>query len=411
MESDKYIEKIRSEFPALKTQVNAYPLAYLDNAATTQKPQTVIDTASKYYSTMNANVHRGVHFLSETATEAYELARTKVQRFINAKHHEECIFVRGTTEAINLVATSFGQKFVTSGDEILISGMEHHSNIIPWKLLCERTGAKLSIIPITETGELDLSNLDQLLKPNTKIVAVTHVSNALGTINPIKDIITRAHAKNIPVLIDGAQALAHLKVDVQDLDCDFYAASSHKAYGPMGIGTLYGKKKWLDQMPPYQGGGEMILQVTFDKVTYNALPHKFEAGTPSVGDAIAWGAAIDYMETLDREFIATHEQELLKYLTNKLRDIPGLKFYGTSSHKVGIVSFTLEQIHPHDIGTIVNEYGVAIRTGHHCNMPLMNFFGIPGTARASLAMYNNKTDIEQLCNALHKVQELFSRNK
>lgn len=411
MDSDKYIEKVRNDFPALKTQVNAYPLAYLDNAATTQKPQTVIDASSNYYSTMNANVHRGVHFLSETATEAYELARTKVQRFINAKHHEECIFVRGTTEAINLVATSFGQKFVHSGDEILISGMEHHSNIIPWKLLCERTGAKLSVIPITEIGELDLSNLDQLLKPNTKIVAITHVSNSLGTINPIKDIITCAHAKNIPVLIDGAQALAHLKVDVQDLDCDFYAISSHKAYGPMGIGTLYGKKKWLDQMPPYQGGGEMILQVTFDKVTYNVSPHKFEAGTPSVGDAIAWGAAIDYIENLDRNLIETHEQELLKYLTNKLGDIPGLKFYGTSNHKVGIVSFTLEQIHPHDIGTIVNEYGVAIRTGHHCNMPLMDFLGIPGTARASLAMYNNKIDIEQLCNALYKVQELFGRHK
>lgn len=411
MDSDQYIEKIRTDFPALKTQVNAYHLAYLDNAATTQKPQVVMDALSNYYSTMNANVHRGVHFLSETATEAYELARTKVQRFINAKHSDECIFVRGTTEAINLVASSFGQQFVKNGDEILISGMEHHSNIVPWKLLCERTGAKLSIIPITQSGELDLTNLDQLLKPNTKIVAITHVSNALGTINPIKDIITRAHAKNIPVLIDGAQALAHMKVDVQELDCDFYTVSSHKAYGPMGIGALYGKKKWLEQMPPYQGGGEMILQVTFDKVTYNVLPHKFEAGTPSVGDAIAWGAAISYIETLDRDLIATHEQDLLKYLTDKLREVPGLQFYGTSSNKVGIVSFTLEQIHPHDIGTIVNEYGVAIRTGHHCNMPLMDFLGVPGTARASLAMYNTKADVDQLCNALYKVQELFNRHK
>jgi cysteine desulfurase/selenocysteine lyase len=411
MDSDQYIENIRSDFPALKTLVNSYPLAYLDNAATTQKPQVVIDALRDYYSTMNANVHRGVHFLSETATEAYELSRTKVQRFINAKHHEECIFVRGTTEAINLVATSFGQKFVSSGDEILISGMEHHSNIVPWKLLCDRTGAKLSVIPVTQTGELDLTNLDDLLKTNTKIVAITHVSNALGTINPIKDIITRAHAKNIPVLIDGAQALAHLQVDVQDLDCDFYTISSHKDYGPMGIGALYGKKEWLDQMPPYQGGGEMILQVTFDKVTYNALPHKFEAGTPSVGDAIAWGAAIAYIETLDRDIIKTHEQKLLKYLTNKLQDTPGIKFYGTSSNKIGILSFTLDQIHPHDIGTIVNEYGVAIRTGHHCNMPLMDFLGITGTARASLAMYNNKSDVDQLCDALHKVQELFSRHK
>lgn len=411
MDSNQYIEKIRGDFPALKTQVNAYPLAYLDNAATTQKPQAVIDALSNYYSTMNANVHRGVHFLSETATEAYELARTKVQCFINAKHSDECIFTRGTTEAINLVATSFGQQFVKNGDEILISGMEHHSNIVPWKLLCERTGAKLSIIPITQSGELDLTNLDQLLKPNTKIVAITHVSNALGIINPIKDIIIRAHAKNIPVLIDGAQALAHMKVDVQDLDCDFYAASSHKSYGPMGIGVLYGKRKWLEQMPPYQGGGEMILQVTFDKVTYNALPHKFEAGTPSVGDAIAWGAAISYLETLNRDLIASHEKELLQYLNNKLREIPDIQFYGTSSNKVAIVSFTLKDIHPHDIGTIVNEYGVAIRTGHHCNMPLMDFLGVPGTARASLAMYNNKTDVDQLCDALYKVQELFSRHK
>ncbi len=411
MESDKYIEKIRNDFPALNTLVNAYPLAYLDNAATTQKPQAVLNALGNYYSTMNANVHRGVHFLSETATEAYEHTRTKVQRFINAKHSEECIFVRGTTEAINLVASSFGQQFVKNGDEILISAMEHHSNIVPWQLLCDRTGAKLSIIPVTESGELDLTNLDQLLKSNTKIVAITHVSNALGTINPIKDIIKRAHEKNIPVLIDGAQALAHIKVDVQDLDCDFYAISSHKAYGPMGIGALYGKKQWLDQMQPYQGGGEMILQVTFNKVTYNTLPHKFEAGTPSVGDAIAWGAAIDYIEALDRQFIATHENELLNYLTNRLQDISGIKFYGTSKNKVGIVSFTLEQIHPHDIGTIVNEYGVAIRTGHHCNMPLMDFFGIPGTARASLAMYNTKTDVDQLCNALYKVQELFNRHK
>ncbi len=411
MDHNKYIDTIRSDFPALNIQVNSYPLAYLDNAATTQKPQIVIDSLSNYYSTMNANIHRGVHFLSEAATEAYELARTKVQGFINAKYSEECIFVRGTTEAINLVATSFGQKFVQSGDEILISGMEHHSNIVPWKLLCERTGAKLSIIPITENGELDLSNLEQLLNTNTKILAITHVSNALGTINPIKDIIKRAHDKNIPVLIDGAQALAHLKIDVQELDCDFYAISSHKSYGPMGIGMLYGKQKWLQQMPPYQGGGEMILQVTFNKVTYNALPHKFEAGTPSVGDAIAWGIAIDYLKQLDRTFIQQHEQELLTYLTSKLHDIPGLHIYGTSKNKVGMASFTLDQIHPHDIGTIVNEYGVAIRTGHHCNMPLMDFFGIPGTARASLAMYNNKTDIDQLCNALHKVQELFSRHK
>ncbi len=409
MPNQNYISNIRRNFPALRTKVNDHHLAYLDNAATTQKPLPVIATLTKYYSTMNANVHRGVHFLSETATEAYEQARLKVQKFINAPHANECIFVRGTTEAINLVAYSFGQQFVTANDEILISGMEHHSNIVPWKLLCERTGAKLAVIPLTPSGELDLTNLNALLKPNTKIVAVTHVSNALGTINPIKRIIQAAHAKNIPVLIDGAQAAAHLTIDVQDLDCDFYAFSSHKCYGSMGVGVLYGKRHWLEQMSPYQGGGDMILQVTFDKITYNSLPYKFEAGTPAVADAIAFGAAVDYLQALDRELIQQHEQTLYNYAMDKLQAIAGIKFYGTAQEKIPLISFTLDNIHPHDIGTIVNEYGVAIRTGHHCNMPLMDFFGIAGTARVSLAMYNNKPDIDQLFAALDKVHTVFKR--
>lgn len=407
--ANKYIEDIRKQFPALQAQVNSYPLAYLDNAATTQKPDKMIAGYVDYYCHMNANVHRGVHFLSESATNAYENSRAKVQSFINAPAASQCVFVRGTTEAINLVATSFGQKFVKSGDEILISMMEHHSNIVPWKLLCERTGAKLVAIPVTQTGELDLTNLDTLLNSKTKIVAVSHVSNSLGTINPIKKIIQQAHAKDIPVLIDGAQALAHIDVDVQDLDCDFYATSAHKCYGPMGIGILYAKQKWLDAMPPYQGGGEMILKVSLDQVTYQVPPFKFEAGTPSVADAIVWGTSIDYLKGLNREDIRKHEHALLKYATEKLSMIPGLKIYGTAPEKISIISFTLDNIHPHDIGTIANEYGVAIRTGHHCTMPLMDFFGIPGTARASMAMYNNEQDIDQLCNALLKVQEVFRR--
>jgi cysteine desulfurase/selenocysteine lyase len=411
MDVNGIINKIRADFPTLKTKVNEYPLAYLDNAATTQKPQVVIDALDKYYSSMNANVHRGVHFLSETATEAYEQARAKVQKFINASRPDECVFVRGTTEAVNLVANSFGSKFVHAGDEILLSVMEHHSNIVPWKMLCDRTGAILKVIPVTHSGELDLTNLDDLLQPNTKIVAITHVSNSLGTINPIKQIIQKAHAKNIPVLIDGAQALAHVEVDVQDLDCDFYAGSGHKGFGPMGIGVLYGKKQWLDQMPPFQGGGEMILQVTFEKITYNHTPFKFEAGTPSVADAIGWGAAIDYINKLDKKIIRQHEHELLQYATDKLKEIDGLEIYGTAKNKIPTVSFIMQGIHPHDIGTITNEYGVALRTGHHCNMPLMDFFGITGTARASLCFYNTKQEIDQLCAALIKVKEIFDRHK
>lgn len=409
MDAKLYIEKIRQDFPALSTQVNNCPLAYLDNAATTQKPITVIQALETYYRDSNANVHRGVHFLSEMATEAYEQTRNKLQKFINAKSSVECIFVRGTTEAINLVACSFGEKFIQADDEILISLMEHHSNIVPWRLLCERTGAKLKYLPLTHTGELDLSNLDNLLTGKTKLVAVAHVSNSLGTINPIKEIINQAHAKNIPVLIDGAQAAAHLPIDVQALDCDFYVLSAHKAYGPMGVGLLYGKQQWLEQMPPYQGGGDMILQVTQQQVTYNQLPYKFEAGTPSVADAIAWGAAIDYLWQLDTNLIQQHEHDLYTYAMAKLQNIPEIKFIGTAASKISIISFLLGSIHPHDIGTIANQYGVAIRTGHHCTMPLMDFFGIPGTARASLGLYNNYADIDQLCTALNKVQQIFHK--
>lgn len=405
------IEQIRQDFPALKTMICNHQLSYLDNAATTQKPQAVLDALSNYYTKINANVHRGVHFLSEAATEAYEKTRITVQKFLNAKHAYECVFVRGTTEAVNLVATTFGQAFVKSGDEIVVSMLEHHSNFVPWKMLCDRTGATLRIIPINEAGELDLSNIEGFLTEKTKIVAINHVSNSLGTINPIKEIIKLAHAKNIPVLVDGAQALAHIPVDVQDLDCDFYVCSAHKCFGPMGIGALYGKQEWLDKLPPYQGGGEMILKVSLSDVIYNELPYKFEAGTPSVADAIAWGAAIDYLNSKDKREIMQHEANLYKFAMQTLESIPGIKFYGTASNKIGIISFTLDGIHPHDIGTIANEYGVAIRTGHHCTMPLMDFLGIPGTARASLAMYNNEEDILQLYNAIQKVQQMFYKAK
>lgn len=408
---DSYIEQIRRDFPVLQTKVNNYPLAYLDNAATTQKPQIVIDAFADYYQNMNANVHRAVHHLSELATVEFENARRKVQKFINAKQSTECVFVRGTTEAVNLVASSFGSKFVTNGDEVLITMMEHHSNLVPWKMLCERTGAKLVAIPVTENGELDLDKVHNLLNSKTKILALTHVSNSLGTINPVKKIIQLAHAKNIPVLLDGAQALAHLKVDVQDLDCDFYTASAHKCYGPLGIGVLYAKHKWLEQLPPYQGGGEMILKVSLDHITYNEPPFKFEAGTPSIADAIAWGRGIDYLNSLDRDKIHQYEQDLLAYATEKLLTIPGLKIYGTAAQKVSIISFVLDGIHPHDIGTISDKYGVAIRTGHHCNMPLMDFYNITGTARASFGMYNTIQEVDQLCAALLQVQAMFNRHK
>lgn len=408
MDAIKYVERLRTDFPALKTVVNGHKIAYLDNAATTQKPQQVIEAISRYYEESNANVHRGVHFLSEAATEAYEQARLKTQRFINATLPEECIFVRGTTEGINLVATSFGQQFVRAGDEIIVSMMEHHSNLVPWMMLCERTGARLKVIPVTEDGRLDLTGIGELFSAKTKLMAITHVSNSLGTINPVKDLIARAHDHGVPVLVDGAQAVAHLTVDVQDLDCDFYVFSAHKCYGPMGVGVLYGKKSWLEQMPPYQGGGDMILQVSFEQVKYNHLPYKFEAGTPSVADAVGWGAAIDYLQQLNFKLLATHKADLLKYAMARLREIPRIKFYGDTAHKVPVISFNIEQIHAHDLGTIVNEGGVAIRTGHHCNMPLMDFYQISGTARASIGIYNSISDIDCLCDNLIKACRIFA---
>lgn len=400
---------VKSDFPILQTTVGEHPLVYLDNAATTQKPQVVIDTYNHYYSTMNANVHRGVHHLSELATAAFEASREKVQKFINAKHSKECVFVKGTTEAINLVAYSFGEKYVQAGDEILISGMEHHSNIVPWQLLCERKGATLKVIPLQKNGELDLETIDDLLNEKTKLLSIVYASNSLGTVNPVKKLIDKAHAKDIPVLLDGAQATPHMLIDVQALDCDFYALSAHKMYGPMGIGLLYGKEKWLKDMPPFLSGGDMILQVSFEKSTFNELPYKFEAGTPPVAEAIAFGATIDYLNSLDSEAIAAHEKNLLDYAHHKLSDIPNLKFIGEAADKISVVSFVMTDIHPHDVGSITNQYGVAIRTGHHCTMPVMKYFDVPATCRASFGLYNTQEDVDQLYQSLIKVRELFKK--
>lgn len=402
-------EDIRKEFPILHRPIRGQRLAYLDSAATTQKPQCVIDTFNHYYSQMNANIHRGVHALSETATSAFETARSRVQQFINAKHSKECIFVRGTTEAINLMAFSFGTAFIQPNDEILITQMEHHSNIVPWQMLCKRTGAKLKFIPLNSQGELDLSNLDILLTPKTRLLAITHVSNALGTINPLADIIALAHAHHIPVLVDGAQAAPHLKIDVQALDCDFYTFSSHKVYGPTGVGVLYGKSHWLEQLPPYQGGGEMILKVTMTDAIYNELPYKFEAGTPPIAAAIALGTAVQYLMDLNWALIKAEERKLLLLATERLQAIPGIKIIGTAQEKIGVISFILEGVHPHDIGSIADQSGVALRTGHHCAMPVMDFFGIAGTTRASFGIYNTIEDIDQLEQALHNVNRIFKR--
>jgi cysteine desulfurase / selenocysteine lyase len=403
------IDKIREDFPILHTKSHGNPLIYLDNAATTQKPLAVINSIGNYYTNMNANIHRGVHYLSEIATSAFEDTRVKVQEFINAKYKQECIFVRGTTEAINLVASSFGRTMIKAGDEILISHMEHHSNIVPWQILCEQTGAKLIIIPVTQQGEIDLEQFPKLLTNKTKLLAIIHVSNALGTVNPIKQMIQTAHNKNIPVLVDGAQAAPHLKIDVQDLDCDFYTLSAHKVYGPTGVGILYGKQSLLEEMPPYQGGGDMILSVNFDKTTYNQVPHKFEAGTPNIAGVIAFGAAIDYLNSLNMEALQQHEQALLGYAEKKLTTIPGLKIIGQAKHKISVLSFTISGIHPHDIGTIADQFGIAIRTGHHCTMPLMDFYKVSSTARASFAFYNTFQEIDQLYTALLKAKQIFSR--
>ncbi|MBI3990067.1 MAG: cysteine desulfurase [candidate division NC10 bacterium] len=401
------VERIREDFPVLKQQVHGKPLVYLDNAATSQKPQVVIDTITQYYLTVNSNVHRGVHFLSEQATQAYEGARDKVRRFLNAPHTREIIFVRGSTEGINLVAQSYGRTFLKEGDEIIISAMEHHSNIVPWQILCEQIGARLRVIPINDNGEVLLDEYKKLLGERTKLVSVVHVSNVLGTINPVKPIIEMAHSRGVPVLLDGAQAAPHLPVDVQDLDCDFYVFSGHKLFGPTGIGVLYGKAHLLETMPPYQGGGDMIRAVTFEKTLYNVPPYKFEAGTPHIEGVIGLGAAIDYLSGIELERIAAYERELLVYATEVLSSIPGLRMIGTAKEKASVLSFVLDHVHAHDIGTILDQEGVAIRAGHHCAMPLMQRFGVPATARASLAFYNTRTEIGMLVRAIYKVKELF----
>ena len=401
------VSRWRADFPILKQTVHGKPLIYLDNAATSQKPQSVIDCESRYYATLNANIHRGVHDLSQRATEAFEAAREKVRDFINAADTKEVVFVRGTTEAINLVAQSYGCSRFKPGDEILLTEMEHHSNIVPWQLLCEQTGAVLRVAPIDDTGELRLDEFEKLLGPRTKLVAVAHVSNALGTVNPVRRIVELAHSVGVPALVDGAQAVPHLKVDVRALDCDFYAFSGHKLYGPTGIGVLYGKAGLLDAMPPYQGGGDMISQVTFAKTLYNTLPFKFEAGTPNIAGGIGLGAALDYVETIGLDAIAAHEHDLLAYATRLAGEVPGMRLIGTAPGKAGILSFTLEGVHPHDIGTILDHEGIAIRTGHHCAMPVMQHFQVPATARASFALYNTREEIDALFHGLRKVKELF----
>lgn len=401
------VSKVREDFPILKQRIHGKPLVYLDNAASTQKPQAVIEALVRYYETSNANVHRGVHLLSERATAQFEAARTKTQLFLNARESREIIFVRGATEAINLVAASYGRKHVSAGDEILITAMEHHSNIVPWQMLCEEKGAKLRVAPITDAGELVLEEYEKLLTPRTKIVSVVHVSNTLGTINPVRQLIDLAHRRGIPVLVDGAQAAPHMKVDVQELDCEFYALSGHKVYGPTGIGVLYGKAALLEAMPPYQGGGDMISSVTFEKTTYNVLPYKFEAGTPNIAGVVGFGTALDYVSEIGLEAIAAYEQDLLTYTTDALRAIPGIRLIGTARQRAGAVSFVLDGVHPHDVGTILDQEGIAIRTGHHCTQPLMDRFGVPATARAALAFYNTKEEIDALVRGIGKVREVF----
>lgn len=399
--------KICQDFPILAQTIAGKPLVYFDNAATTQKPQCVIDAMNHYYMHDNANVHRGVYTLSERATKAYESTRIKVQNFLHAEHPQEIIFVRGTTEAINLVAQSYGRSQCKAGDEIIVSQMEHHSNIVPWQMLCEQIGAVLRVIPMNSKGELILDEFVKLLNEKTRLVAITHISNALGTINPIAQLIEIAHQQNVPVLIDGAQAVGHTQVDVQALDCDFYAFSGHKMYGPTGIGVLYGKEKWLEKMPPYQGGGEMISQVSFEKTTYNVIPYKFEAGTPPIAEVIGLGAAINYLQAIGFSSIHTHEQHLLDYATQKLREIPEIRFIGEAEHKAAIISFMIKNIHAHDVGTILDHSGIAIRSGHHCAMPVMTYFGIPATARASFAIYNTLEEIDTFIAGIAEVKEVL----
>lgn len=400
------IQAIRNDFPILTQTVNGKPLVYFDNAATSQKPQVVIDAISNYYGTINANIHRGVHTLSQLATDAYEQSRQKIQAHLNAKHSYEVLFTAGTTHGINLVAHGFAA-FVKAGDEVMVSAMEHHSNIVPWQMLCERTGAKLTVIPMNEKGELIIEEFEKLLTEKTKIVAVNHISNSLGTINPIEHIIKKAHEVGAAVLIDGAQAAPHLKIDVQALDCDFYTFSGHKTCGPTGSGVLYGKEEWLDKLPPYQGGGEMIKEVTFEKTTYAGLPHKFEAGTPHIEGGIVLGTAIDYLNSIGLDNIMAYENELLHYGNEKLQEIEGIRFIGTAAKKTSVISFNVGEIHPYDIGAIVDKMGIAVRTGHHCTQPVMNFFKVPGTVRASFAFYNTKEEIDALVQAVLKAQRML----
>jgi cysteine desulfurase / selenocysteine lyase len=401
------IEKIRADFPILRQLIRGKPLVYLDNAATSQKPRAVIDAITRYYEGTNSNIHRGVHFLSERATEEYEAARQTAQKFLNAAQAHEVIFVRGATEGINLVAQTYGRAQIHAGDEILISAMEHHSNIVPWQILCEERGAKLRVAPINDSGELLIDEFASLLSARTKLVAITHVSNALGTINPVGRIVELAHSRNIPVLIDGAQAVPHIQVDVQALGCDFYTFSGHKIYGPTGIGVLYGKSALLNAMPPYQGGGDMISSVTFERTTYNKLPYKFEAGTPDIAGVIGLGAALNYVNGLGIGNIAAHEQELLVYATEQVSAIPGVTLIGVAREKAAVISFVIEGVHPHDVGTILDQDGIAIRTGHHCSQPVMERFGIPATARASFAVYNTFEEVDALVRGIEKVHEVF----
>ncbi|WP_456313849.1 aminotransferase class V-fold PLP-dependent enzyme [Pseudomonas shirazensis] len=401
------IQKIRADFPILSQKVNGKPLVYFDNGATSQKPQIVIDAEAKYYQEINANIHRGVHSLSQLATDAYEISRVKIQHHINAKFSHEVLFTSGTTHGINLVSNGFAS-ILKPGDEVIVSSLEHHSNIVPWQMLCEKTGAVLKVIPINENGELIIEAFDALLSEKTKVVTVNHISNALGIINPIKYIIDKAHAVGAAVLIDGAQAVPHLKPDVQELDCDFYAFSGHKMCGPTGTGILYGKEEWLNKLPPYQGGGEMIKEVTFEKTTYADLPHKFEAGTPNIAGGIVLGTAIDYLNNIGFHNIKKYEEELLEHATKRLLEIEGLKIYGTGKNKASVVSFNIDGIHPYDVGSIIDKLGIAVRTGHHCAQPIMTFFCIPGTIRASFSFYNTKEEIDVMVEAIKKAQIMLS---
>ena len=401
------ISTIRADFPILGDEMRGKPLVFLDSAASSQKPKQVLDALEFYYKHQNANVHRGVYELSQQATDAYELGRERARKFLNAASTEEIILVKGTTDGINLVASSFGRKFLREGDEVVISAMEHHSNIVPWQLACEQSGAKLKVIPINDKGELLMDEYEKLLTDRTKIVALVHVSNALGTINPVEEVISKAHERGIPVLLDGAQATTHLKVDAQALDVDFYTFSGHKVFGPTGIGILYGKKHWLEQIPPYQGGGEMIATVTFEKTTYNELPHKFEAGTPDISGAVGLGVALDYIEKIGQDNIAAHEHELLVSATEQLLAIDGLRIIGTAENKASVISFLIDGTHPYDVGTILDKLGIAVRTGHHCTQPLMDRFGIPGTVRASFAAYNNHEDVERLVAGVQRAARML----